>query len=121
MGEPLATAALRYRVCDVDQCHRVLADMQGLDHGVGGGIDHVDFVGVLKADVDASVVGARPHAVRPIAVILDSCDQARSGAAAVAVDEGLVETADCDIRKLPAAGLGDELRVVGAGDRSSRS
>src|SRR4029079_17559075 len=72
--EPLATAALRHRVCNIDECHRILTNMQCLDDLVSGGIDHIDFVGVLEADVDASVVGAGPHAVRPMAVIRDPGD-----------------------------------------------
>ena len=113
-AEPVQTAAAWYRVCHVHERHRVLADVQGRDHGVGGGIDDVDLVRVLKADVDAGVIGAGPDPVRPIAVILDRRDQGWGGAAVVTVDESFVKPSDRQVRILCAVGFGDELRVVRA-------
>src|SRR3954462_13866065 len=47
MGEPSASVPAWRGVRDIRECHRILADVEGLDHRVGRGVDHVDGVRFL--------------------------------------------------------------------------
>src|SRR5712664_3456375 len=95
-GEPVPSITLWDGARDVDQRHRILPDVKRVDHGVGGGVDHVDRVRVLQSDVDARVVWAGPDAMRPVAMVLDGRDEDRMCAAAPE-DERLIEPAHGDV------------------------
>src|SRR5258708_13935130 len=69
--------AARPRSGNVDQGHRGLPDVQGLDYFHGPGVDDIDAIGILQGHVDAGVVGAGPDTGWPVAVVVDALDQGR--------------------------------------------
>ena len=64
--QPVGSGAVRHGVGDIGQGLGRLADWDGRDHAVGGGVDDRQFVSVFQSDVDARPVARGPEAVRKL-------------------------------------------------------